>query len=225
MSKLDDQLADGRIMANLPQYRGKETALITNVCRFIDRIESPYLSLSWGKQSIILAHVVAIHRPHTLCVHWTGEDAEFLGDFMAVKEAFMGRWPLNYLEWPRALSLKEAIAEYDNSHHHGGQIVGIAAEESKGRMALCKTLDHGRCKLLADGRSRCYPMAWWTVADLAAYIAKYELPLLSPYRRFGLEVRTSTGCKPGSYTERALDLMNSTDAAEMRDLWRQRGLA
>jgi len=224
MNVLDQQLAEGRMLAVMSPYRCLLAKAKEDISAMLRQCRDPYVALSWGKQSIVMAHMAFEIDTRILCVHWTGEDAELIADFNAVQEAFCARWPLNYIECWRGLKLRDAISAYEAGGNHDGVLVGLAAEESKARRYTLAKGDRNNIYRYADGRLRCCPLARWTVLDLAAYIATNELPLLNTYRRFGLDARTATGCRPGSATSKATGYMSSSNAAEMRRRWKKRGL-
>jgi sulfate adenylyltransferase subunit 2 len=219
VSVLSKQLEAGRVLALMPQHRRLVAQAREDIGVMLGRFPRSYVSLSWGKQSIVMAHMAYGVRAEVPCVHWTGEDAELIGDFAAVRDAFRARWPIRYVELPRAERLREAVAEYVEREGMDGVILGLAAEESRARRMTTAKGDRNNIWIYASGLARCCPLARWRTDDLAAYIATHDLPMLEPYRRFGLEVRTSTGAREGSFTERALDLMHSSQAARMRKKW------
>ncbi|MBI5056976.1 MAG: hypothetical protein HZB61_10220 [Nitrospirae bacterium] len=218
MSILNEQLKKGRIHAILPQWRGLVRKAGLDISNMLKRHPHSYVALSWGKQSIVLAHLVRSVNADVQAVHWTGPDAELIGNFEEVKNLFLSRFPLKYIELQRGKVLRAAITEWVKDKDFNGVFIGLCAYESKGRSQAVRVAGHD--SIFETGNiARCYPMGKWTQDDLAAYIAVNDLPLLRPYHRFGLEVRTSTGARPGSYTERAVDLMNSSNAAKMRKRW------
>ena len=220
MPTLREQLAEGALLRLTPQWRMTMRRAEADVSEMLRRCQRPYVALSWGKQSIVMAHIVYTIAPSVPCVHWTGPDAELIGDFRAVSAAFLARWQVNYCELQRGEKLSEAIADFDASSGHDGVFVGLSAFESKGRRMTIRNSDHRHILRYADGRVRCCPLAEWGIVELAAYIGLHDVPLLEPYRRYGLDVRTSTGCREGGRTEGAIDLMRSGAAAEMRKRWR-----
>jgi 3'-phosphoadenosine 5'-phosphosulfate sulfotransferase (PAPS reductase)/FAD synthetase len=216
MSILKRQLEDGRIYAMLPQHKRKIDIAMRDIRNIISRCPDFYVSNSWGKQSVVLAHLVYSVSPQIENIHWTGEDAELIGNFAEVRNAFLSSFRVPYTELVRHTSLRDAISAYHKEHDRQGYFVGLCAYESKGRQKSIANQRSGSVLPLASGMVRCCPIGEWTQDDLAAYIAVHNLPLLNPYHKFGLSVRTSTGARHGSYTERATDLMGSSKAAELQ---------
>ena len=216
MNLLDRQLREGRMLAKLPQYKRTLNKAITSIERMFQKSPQSYVTLSWGKQSIIVAHMVFQCAPKTPCVHWSNKNAELFADFTATRDLFIKRFPLNYIEFPEGdTDLQGNGQRYLQENELTGVFMGLAAEESKGRKY---TLKGGQetIRQYKNGTWRCCPLAAWNTLDLAAYIVTHDLPLLSPYRRYGLEMRTSTGATPGSHSERGLDFLSSTQRRELQ---------
>lgn len=222
MQTLNHQLAEGRLFANLPAFGKVVQTAEQRVRKMLARHSKVYVSNSWGKQSVVLAHLVFSVDPQAVNVHFTGVDAALIADFAAVRDLFLARWPAPYEEPERGLSLREAIVQHNAASGADGYFVGLVAYESKGRKATVAASGSDQYFHPQSGLPRCTPIGDWSELMLAAYIAKHELPLLSTYKKYSLFARTSTGCKPGSYTERAVDYMSSLDAAEMRERHRER---
>jgi len=214
MNILSRQLQEGRMFAQLPQFRHKLSNADIDIRAMFSHASRSYVTLSWGKQSIIVAHMVFVIAPETPCVHWSNPKAEILADFMDTRDAFLERYHLNYTEFSEGdIDLKGNGRRYMQEEKLNGVFMGLAAEESKGRRYSLKQGSQTSMQY-KDGTWRCCPLADWKVPDLAAYIAMYDLPLLRPYCRYGLDVRTSTGATIGSHSERALDFLNSTDRGD-----------
>jgi len=216
MNKLEKQLQEGRMLAKLPQWVAKYSKAIRDIRLMLAQSPESYVTLSWGKQSIILAHMVFSVRPSVPCVHWSNPNAELFADFAATRDKFIERWSLNYIEFPDGdTDLKGNGKRYMQQNGMTGVFMGLAAEESKGRQYTLKG-GHETLRQYKDRTWRCCPLAAWETHDLAAYIASYDLPLLSPYRRYGLETRTSTGATKGSHSERGLDFLKSTQLEDLK---------
>lgn len=223
---LNQQIAEGRLYSLTPYWRAVKAKALNDIAAMLKRCERPYVALSWGKQSIVLAHMVWSVSPETLCVHWTGPDAELIGNFKEVSAEFLRRWRLNYLELPRREKLAGAVQSFVEMHDPDGVFVGLSAFESRDRKL---TLRAGDCDNIFDYRSgfragmlRCCPLATWKIIELAAYVSEFNIPLLNTYHRFGLEVRTSTACNEGGRTAGAINFMTRANAGEMRNRWRKK---
>jgi len=222
MPTLKEQLLEGKLYSKTPYWGNTLAKAKSDVRAMLARTESPYLALSWGKQSIVMAHLVFSIEQKILCVHWTGPDAELIANFQKTSETFLSRWPLNYLELQRSEKLRDAIEEYKKRTHPDGVFIGLSAFESRARRITTRIADGNNIYRYSDGMLRCCPLAKWKLLELATYIAEYEIPLLNTYERFGLDVRTSTGCREGGRTEHAIDFMTRSNSEKMRKIWREK---
>lgn len=215
MRLIDQQLAEGKMLAILPDYRDMVRKAHDDIRRMLQLAPSSYVSVSWGKQSVCMAHLVYFIAPETPMVHWSNPDAELIADFAATRDTFLARWPIAYTEFPQGdTDLFGNGRAFLREHAMTGLFMGLAADESKGRN---QSLQGGRKTIMqyADGTWRCCPVAAWRKQDLAAYIAAHDLPLLAPYRRYGLGVRTATGVTPGTHGECGIDYLNSTNRGDL----------
>lgn len=216
MNTLEKQFQEGRMLAKLPQYKAKHAKALRDIRQMFQKSPQSYVTLSWGKQSIIVAHMVFSIAPKTPCVHWSNPNAELFADFAATRDKFLAKWPLNYTEFPEGdTDLKGNGQRYMREHDLTGVFMGLAADESKGRKYSLKG-GFETIRQYKNGTWRCCPLAGWRIPDLAAYITSYDLPLLAPYRRYGLETRTSTGATQGSHSERGLNFLKSTQMEDLR---------
>lgn len=208
------------MLAKLPQYKTRYVKALNDIKMMLQISPNSYVTLSWGKQSIIVAHMVFSISSEIPCVHWSNPNSEMFANFAATRDKFLGRWPLNYIEYPEGdTDLRGNGKRYMQKHGLTGVFIGLAAEESKGRKY---TLKDGKetIRRYKNGTWRCCPLAAWKTHDLAAYIASYDLPLLSPYLRYGLDMRTSTGAHRGYHSERGMDFLKST---QLEDLYEFQG--
>jgi len=146
-----------------------------------------YAGVSWGKDSTVLAHLVAISG-HSLPLVWCRIEPIKNPDCDAVRDEFLRHWKCDYHEierwcerdesgWHATGTLESAAAEA--AERFGPRrILGIRADESGSRRLTC----------LVNGiasASSCRPLAWWTAQDVMAYLAKYDLPVHPVYAMLG----------------------------------------
>jgi phosphoadenosine phosphosulfate reductase len=146
-----------------------------------------YAGVSWGKDSLVLAHLVAISGMEIPVVWFRVEpiknpDCEF------VRDAFLNTHPLNYCEierwcsrdesgWHASGTMESAAAEAVQTFGPR-RILGIRADESGERRLTC----------LVNGVSSvnsCRPLAWWTAQDIMGYLARFDLPVHPAYAMLG----------------------------------------
>lgn len=223
---LKQQLSEGRLYSLTPHWRAKRDKAINDIAAMLRRCKRPYLALSWGKQSIVMAHMAWSLSPDVLCVHWTGPDAELIANFNSVSAEFLRRWPLNYLEIMRGEKLGVAVRDFVRQYSPDGVLVGISAFESRDRRITLRAGDTDNIfryrSGVRSGMLRCCPLANWEIIELAAYISEHDIPLLNTYHRFGLAARTSTACNEHGRTAGAINYMTRANAGEMRKRWREK---
>lgn len=205
--KLDIELKAGLLWAKTTRYQDNERIAISSLKRFFSICETPYLALSWGKQSICLAHMIFYIRPQTKMVFLRSWESYMLHDYERVISEFTRKWPIDWVDYYKdnvswnSLSWKETRDLGQNDIHGmgcsampgwDGVIMGLSKDESKARRITTSlnTTEWRTIFRYVDGRYRNTPIQSWTQQDLAAYIAKNDIPLLSAYNN-GLSARTT----------------------------------
>ena len=223
MRIIEAQLNEGKIYGMLPVYQQREKNALHDIGHMLKVFPNSYLSLSWGKQSIILAHMIYQLKCDIPVVFFNEPDTDIIADFTSVRDQFLTKWPVNYVEINDGkMSPRRSAKDYVAKNNMNGVIMGLAAHESKSRAYAMKRNNKYNIYNYADGMGRCCPLAYWTIKDYGAYISKYQIPLLSIYIRYGLESRTSAGITPGrpSYTGR--EFLSSSAQTELDRRWRKR---
>lgn len=142
-----------------------------------------YCSVSWGKDSVVLAHLVRMVDPSIPLVHFRSDENKYPHD-VDVQNHYLEVWPTTYHDWvvtwpqrgradwvQRERLVKEKLGT-DRC------FLGIRADES----------DHRRLSCLVHGIStnrKCRPLAWWRVDDVFAYLAQNNLPVHPNYAMLG----------------------------------------
>lgn len=161
-----------------------ETSLLT-IRRFAE--ERCYAGVSWGKDSTVLAHLIAISGCQIPTV-WFRVEPIKSPECCEVRDVFLGTWDLNYFEierwcvhdtdgWHASGTLESAAAEAVRTFGPR-RILGIRADESGARRLTC----------LVNGVSSvnsCRPLAWWTAQDVMGYLARFDLPVHPAYAMLG----------------------------------------
>lgn len=146
-----------------------------------------YAGISWGKDSVVLAHLVAISGMRIPCV-WFRIEPICNPDCERVATAFVDRWHIDYHEivrhctrdadgWHASGTLESAAAEAEQRWGIR-RMLGIRASESHARRLTC--LINGTATA-----NTCRPLAWWTAADVMGYLARYNLPTHPVYAMLG----------------------------------------
>ena len=183
-----------------------ETRAIIEVASFHKQAQGRcYCSVSWGKDSVVLAHLV-LRANLDIPLVWIKVNPIFNQDCLKVRDLFLEKFHPRYHEIEIQFSGKDdnptdtilpglRIAEQEHGKHY---ISGIRKQES-GRRAL-RILAHG----LSTRRS-CAPLGYWTTNMVFAYLVQHRLPVHPVYAMLGggrwtrdkLRV-ASIGCTPGS---------------------------
>ena len=143
------------------------------------------LSVSWGKDSMVVAHLVAETRlpiPFVFVRVAAGENP----DCDAVRDAFLTRYP--HVDYREHLDEETAARRFGYQPTDperpgvslpklriGPYITGLRAEESATRAASIKAW-HG-----ITTKNTCRPIAFWTAVDVFAYLAGHDLPVHPAY--------------------------------------------
>lgn len=204
---LAQELAHGRLYRRLAIHQRRRARARAAIETMRANAPHSYLSLSWGKQSLIVAHMLHQIDPTIPSYFLASSESWHLHNFAEIIEAFCARWPIRHTivqtdrwkdatQWQQArLSGRgdlQAIADADGPWD--GWYGGLARDESRvRRIALSMRSDSGHPDVYhyVDGRYRCSPLAAWELPDLAAYIDEFDLPLLRAYHQHGLATRTT----------------------------------
>jgi len=103
--------------------------------------------------------------------------------------------------------------------------MGLCKDESKARKHTLSKADQNNIFRYQDGTIRCCPLRHWTNQDVAAYVAKYDVPMLSTYHKFGFDVRTAARIKFGtSFTELGFDLLSGCQQEKLLEAQAKRNI-
>jgi len=227
------QMAEGRFHQRLPEFRRKLSFAAHGIDAMLAAAPRVYVSISFGKQSLCLAHMVYTVAPKTPMHFLASEETWCLYDYAEVIEQFRDRWPINLtIHQTRRLSgaatWKDARDAGDmdlqtmcSREDFDGWFWGLAAEESPQRRftlmaAYGHSTTHPSIFRYADGKLRCCPLMHWQTIDLAAYIGEHDIPMLSIYRRFGLQQRTTARVTKKMLRNQGMSMARMTNSAGFR---------
>ncbi|MGH8018661.1 MAG: phosphoadenosine phosphosulfate reductase family protein [Opitutaceae bacterium] len=235
MNPFDQQMAIGRFHRCTPAFARALGFATAGVCALLEAAPRCYVSLSFGKQSICLAHLVWSIAPATPMHFLASEETWMLYDYERVIAEFTDRFPIALTihqthrisgadTWKHARDAGDQDlqqmcprAEWD------GWFWGLATEESPMRRATLlagygQDTPHPSIFRYRDGRLRGCPLMHWGVDDLAAYIARHDLPLLNIYRRFGLQQRTTARVTKKMLRNQGMAICRMTNSSGFRRL-------
>lgn len=204
---IEQELKIGEIWSKTPTFKAKEQKAIDALNIFFDLSKNPYLALSWGKQSICLAHMIYQIAPDTKMIFMRSWESFLYHDFERVINEFINNFHINYVDYYKdnvswnSLSWKETRDLGQNDLQNmaeeiypswDGVIMGLAKDESKARRITTslRTTEWDTIFKYKTKKYRVTPIQDWNNKDLAAYIFKYKIPLLSAYNE-GLHIRTT----------------------------------
>lgn len=151
---------------------------------FAARPGAGYVGVSWGKDSVTVAHL-ALSLDLTFPLVWIRVEPITNPDCALVRDEFLARYPeARYDEilvhcrrdargWHATGTLEEGFAEAVR-RHGTRHISGVRAVESGQR----------KRRMQAYGESTaatCAPIGWWPTADVFAYLHLHDLPVHPAY--------------------------------------------
>lgn len=172
---------------------GHRPAMAARITRGMDVIREfvaagpCYASVSWGKDSTVLAHLVRLAAPAIPLV-WVRVEPIANPDCGAVRDAFLASYPGPYLEvvvpcrhdhagWHATGTLESGFQEA--ARRFGDRYVsGVRADESGVRKIAMRTRG-------LSGPRTCRPLGWWSAADVYAYASVSSLPVHPAYAMLG----------------------------------------
>jgi len=153
-----------------------------------------YCGVSWGKDSVAVAYLCHLADVQAPLIHFRPTNHN--PDCDAVRDIYLRQWPSEYHEvyvnysdlHSRRLPHQTldqltderwyaAIREV-NRHYGERHILGIRADESAGRRIRC--LRWG-----VSSPNGCAPIAFWSCADVFAYLCWRNLPIHPAYAMLG----------------------------------------
>lgn len=212
------------MLSGMPWFADKVNKALDDIKHALTISHHPYVSLSWGKQSVVMMHLVWTVDKSIPAVFWRGEETSIINDFDEVIRQFCARYPLNYQEEFCQHSFKEQARQWTRDNKKDLLFMGLVRFESKGRKKTLEAGDAHNIFIYQSGLLRSCPLHDWTNEDIAAYHALHDLPVLSTYRKYGFDARTSARIKLGcdSYTERGLDYLTEDQKHRLMDLKHER---
>lgn len=172
-----------------PAFRRKLAAAQAAVDAFADAGPC-YASVSWGKDSVVLAHLVACRNSRwpaspPIALVWVTVGHLDVG-CQAVRDTFLALWPQPYREIavdPGERTEKGTKGKRDGffqAEREFGKrrFIGIRADESGGRKISARRWG-------IESLNACRPLLWWTAADVFAALAIIGLPVHPNYAMLG----------------------------------------
>ena len=214
-------LRSAKLYIQLRQFK----ALVNKTSGFIrwalERVEHPYVSCSFGKDSSVMLHLVLQQKPDIWVKFLTKKETGLIDDYNAVIEWWLTNYHINleviqYKGWLEG-GKKKGIAANVKDSGFDSFFVGIRKDESFGRRVSLKK--YSMFHKLKSGKIRIAPMADWKTDDIAAYMLAYGLPVLRAYQKEGFEARTTSNI-PSKYPHESILRLKNQDIAAYNKLMR-----
>jgi 3'-phosphoadenosine 5'-phosphosulfate sulfotransferase (PAPS reductase)/FAD synthetase len=94
MSDFQRQLERGRLYAGLPLYQRRLASAQAGIDAMRSIAPNAYISLSFGKQSLVLAHMLQRFAPQTPAYFLASSETWLMHDYADVIDAYLQRFPL-----------------------------------------------------------------------------------------------------------------------------------
>lgn len=95
MGKYEQQIATGRLYARLPIFEQRLRFAKMGIEKMLRLAPNSYLSVSFGKQSICLAHLLYCHKPDLPMFFLASSESWYIHNYMDVIDDFMRHTPIN----------------------------------------------------------------------------------------------------------------------------------
>jgi phosphoadenosine phosphosulfate reductase len=129
-----------------------------------------YVAVSWGKDSVCLAHMIYTLSPETPLIWFCGGILE-TPECYTVRDVFLSAHPARYFELA-----DDGAGDPDawTTRTDSRRITGIRGEESKWRALSASRHGHSTAR-------SCRPLLRWLADDVFAYLAHHDLPIHPAY--------------------------------------------
>lgn len=180
--------------SHLPKLKRRVTEAL-DVIREALAIAPSCVSVSWGKDSIVMLHLCQQVKPDILVVSFTHPERELISNYKEVQTQYAECFGLNLKNIeidgdhvPAKVAQQKLWKEYPVN------FIGLRKEESKHRsISLVKYgLIHEYTSGDKAGSYRCCPIGWWSWRDVWAYVCLHDLPYLKIYDQLDKEKGRTT---------------------------------
>lgn len=188
--------------------KAKESILIIE--RMFELCENPYISLSFGKDSLVMLDL--IYKVKKIpCYFLKSEESYLMYNFEEIINSYKQSHDIDLtiietnrltdanFDWELARKIgHKDIMMLNKIGTHDGNFMGLRIEESKARrLTLIKKENNVEGKFIMKyktgeraGKYRCCPIAKWSKEEIMVYLNMNNLPTLDIYR-LGSHIRTT----------------------------------
>ncbi len=187
MSFTEVQLMQDHLHAKTPEFQNR----VAETHKFIDfvlsQVENPYVACSFGKDSIVMLHLILQHRPNIPVYSFSNKQYDF-PDTHRIRWELQERWNLNLILVERDVS--KAVEIEDEGGAYNRLYFSVLREQVQKHQWNCVFI--GKRKQEASRRKReidekgnffpdtlnekiAYPLADWNIKDIWAYSTSNNL--------------------------------------------------
>lgn len=219
METLNDVLERAKLHKNLPVYRKRVKKAMLYIAEFLTECKKPYVALSAGKDSSVIAHMSNKLCPEIKMASVINDDLDFPENretLQKLKEQFnfnieilkpdVSGWEILKNETNDIFNqinnaaskldkkcFYEPLDKFVKRGGYDGVIMGLRAEESQARLNNLKfngAIYRKKNRLLV-----CNPISHFKAIDVFAYLCQYNIPISPIYNK------TALGTPPGRLRE------------------------
>lgn len=162
----------------------------------LNRVHSPYVACSFGKDSAVMLHLVLQFLPDipVRFVRWKLE-TEYIDNYDDIIKQW-GNINLHQIIFSRQ-TLSDSRTDRYSVTGYDSYFIGLRMQESTARRITLKS--NGLFYKNSDGLIRISPLADWSDMDVAAYMFSNNLPVLNSYLFNGISSRTASRIPRSDY--------------------------
>lgn len=175
------------VYASLKSFRAKCDAARSTAAAFA-QVAPCYASVSWGKDSMVIAHLVVRLREQSgivVPIVWVRVEPIKNPDCIAVRDEFFRRFDHPYHEeevwcrqdvdgWHATGTLQKGFHDAEKALGTKRSLRGIRSAESGTRKHLMKRSGQ-------FSKNACRPIGFWSGQDVFAYLHAFDLPIHPAY--------------------------------------------
>jgi len=202
------QLAAGAVYSRTSRFAQAVEFAISGLERLAAIAPRWYVSISFGKQSICLAHLAQSIKPDVPLFFLASTETWSMFNYREVIDDYVAKHNPNLTivqtdRLKKGVTWKESRDAGDrdlqsmcSEKDWDGWAWGLSMDESKPRRITIATgirqrNGHPSIYRYASGKYRCCPLMRWTIQDLAASLGLHQLKILNIYEKYGLTQRTT----------------------------------
>ena len=174
-----------------------------------------YVAVSWGKDSVVLLHLVQSIEPNIQAIYHAHIERDLISNYSQTIEAYTSKFPTNLSiqeTWDASGNIAKNLDVYKD---FPVCFLGLRAEESVNRKRSIRKygLIHQYSSGFLQNTWRICPLGWWNWIDVWAYIFTYGLPYLNAYDDVPINsVNSRTTCHISK------SVKNMTQATRLEDI-------